>query len=523
MAVGSTAKVPVSAAILAQHPGLRFLCAPTTPYDDDEKPGFDRVLGVQLESKVTDLVRGGERIGFEEYLKRSSNRYAATLLMLASTVSRTSTQDRFVAEAGLRGRSLVPADQYGFGTTTGQSCAGVEPVTARPRFRFRFRDGAESQRQGDMLWLGGNVAAQLGTRSWLDRMHQLFDMPLLDPSSGGSPFDTRVWKLPGLEEDDLRNFVDVSPAREDFGLADIVNLRAQYLPIILGGGQARWTTVKLAQAYGRIVSYRDVPLTMLGGAPPPGDETRIKPLGAAARAALLRGMQQVVTGGTGAGLARHLDALNTAARDGSRYHIFAKTGTPSIARPARSAMNQLAHDLIEVGIIRRIAPETIGVERRRGESAEDALQRAYRNVFGSDPLAEGDVARILGWIAATNDVTARGGRNSLLRFSRDGSISLAPDAYKSLGDNELDEGGVLALVVTRTCGRDAGTPPNFETWRPDGAIAIAINVESRQDIDGRSGENPGIQFIRKHGLLAPDSPVIRALDQRSRLSGKCGD
>lgn len=521
MAPGSTAKVPVSAAILAQYPALRFLCAPATRPGGDPPKTFNRVLGIRLESPATDLVLRNELLSFEAFLEQSSNRYAATLLMLASSVPAVATQDRFVAQTDQAAGPLPDGDQYSFSADTGV-CTGGAVVTGRPRFRFRYLPG-----RSDMLWLGGNVPSQLGRDNFLFQLNRLFDMPLLERPSGVAPRNTGVWKsaeanTPG----DLRFFADVSPENEDFNAPSLDSLRDEYLRIITGGGEARWTTLKLAHAYGRIVGYGNAPLTMRTPQQSAAQDNSFRQLlEPASRGALLRGMRRVVSDGTAAQLQTLQNDLNARAEEGVRYLVFAKTGTPSIQTPARSPLNALASTMIEARIIRRLGKGRIGIEAMPGETPRQALDRAYRNVFRTRRLSDIEARNVLAWIERTNRQIADG-TNRLLQFGEGDRLVLGMDQWRERGEGELSEGGVLAFVVTKSCQVGWSGTPDFgntqaDAWIPDAAIAVAINVDSRENRNGRSGINPGLRYILENNLLGPSSPMLRALNERALRSSRC--
>lgn len=177
-------------------------------------------------------------------------------------------------------------------------------------------------------------------------------------------------------------FAAVSPEQTNLGLNSLDQLRGEWVNVLLGGSTSRWSNFQLAEAMARLMSGRAVQGEFV-------DSVQGRWMGAAgaqinarrefdflpasvlhpgARRRVLHGMELVVEQGT----ASQLRALSSALRDslerapGGPYdlYLFAKTGTPNIAKRVPSAgqrfVAQLAPHLRWDPGSRRIAPTPAG-------------------------------------------------------------------------------------------------------------------------------------------------------------------
>lgn len=446
--IGSVAKPIIAAAILSQYPELAGLVV------SGSSGIFREALGIDLGDEQIDGVTG-DRIDFTSFLKRSSNKYATVLMLLG------------LARDPLRpGR--CPTEPYWIAGD-----AEGAPRRAAPDFLVERQPQPCGSNFGPF---NGRLTSilQRGARrpNWLSILRAAFRLPGVE--SDESQFDTEIWEpLAPAATDGSSPFATVAPETEAFRLGAVRHLQNDYVNLILGGVHSRWSTVKVAEAYARLVTGRAVVPTMLRSRQPRPPQV-IRTFALAARAAVLAGMEEVARpGGTAAAeLAPALEQLR-ALRPDETIRIFAKTGTPTLARsetvPARVALDALAQQ----GLITLDQANRLTVVRKRpGESDVDAFRRmpdarreAARQDVTVDRLAsELEVMRRL----LTNQRRALGYRH--------GRLSLPTTRVIERREGEARRNGsVLALVVARYC--RAETDPG----RPIAALSLVVNVQARQE------------------------------------------
>lgn len=313
--VGSVAKVPLSLAILQANPALASLRI--QPAQERElstrkkvERSFRELLGVDLGMDIEDHVVGdGQGIDFRTFLAKSSNKYAAALMLLA----------------------------WGDGT----AMAGAsEPWT----IGGQTRNGPPN-----LAILRGATAGPYGLTpvirhdsapSWPRQLPILFGVRAEGDASGeAAAFDTGIWGRKGLERSE--RFAAASPEIEDFGLSDISEIGPDYIMTILGGSRGRWTTVKMAEVFSRIVTRRPIRSQLVAGARPTIAGAPRLPMRDDAWTPVIEGMRAVTqAGGTGARLG---DVTPDPVEEGLEVRLFAKTGTPNLDRygartPANAAL-----------------------------------------------------------------------------------------------------------------------------------------------------------------------------------------
>ena len=302
--VGSVAKGPLSLAILASNPSLANLvisAAEERPLSTDPRQreiSFRELLGVDLGIDIEDH-RGPPQIDFETFLSTSSNKYAAALMLLG------------FGEGGAA--PDAPSEPYGLG-------GGVR---TRPPALAMLRD-AERGPYGLKPRLGPDTAP-----AWARDLRQLFDLRAESDQSGKArAYDIGIWG--SLANGRSEGFTPVSPEFEDFGLGDISEIGPDYIMTILGGSRGRWTTIKMAEAFSRMVTRRPVRSQLVRGARPLTAADRPLEVDEVAWGRVMDGLQQVVTQGTASST---LGGLNLAPADETlEVRLFAKTGTPNIER-----------------------------------------------------------------------------------------------------------------------------------------------------------------------------------------------
>ncbi|HEX8573013.1 MAG TPA: hypothetical protein VF759_09690 [Allosphingosinicella sp.] len=474
--IGSVAKPLVSVAILTQYPDLASLRVTA-------EAEFDHVLGIDMgEMQIDEATNVPSPIGFSDYLKHSSNKYATALMLMA-----------------------LARDPYAPGpcATEPYWLRGVE-LRRAPTFLVRRAPPPCGDR---LVAFNGRLSSILqgsaARPNWLSVLRNAFDMPRIEEASPS--YDPGLWRpLPDRSDAGERPFLAVSPERENFHLGTIGELHNDYVNLILGGVHSRWTTVKVAESMSQILTGRLTPAMLVRGSRLSERSPPI-PLWQAARFSVLQGMEEVLRpGGTAAMLAPQVAAVRAAAPPGEVLRLFAKTGTPSLARsipvPARAALAELG----DQGILTLDAGGRLVVRmRRQGETEAQALGRSpearraaqRRNLTTSALAAELQALRRLLAIAPR----PLRGPDGRLDLPSSRIVDRAP------GGGRIN-GGVLALVAARYC------PGTTDVSRPIAAMTLVVNVQARGPI------NPAVGLAR--AWLNPQSQLVRRLyATRGRCAG----
>jgi hypothetical protein len=339
--VGSAAKAPVAAAILISRPPLRRLEVRNTAVRDTckesasgERNYVKRLLGVTLgdaddceRAWISTTGGGGEWIDFTRFLQFSSNEYAAALSLLAVSHDANRQGDEFSGETwrlGTNSRSRLPP-------------LPGDPIKRGVFDRLRnFPDWSETF---DRTFAAGRTA---------------------DP--GARPRDSSVWRdvtsaLPQEVRSDWPGLEQASPARLAFDYSRALGGRA-YINLILGGQDFGWSSVKLGEAYARLVTGREVRARLASG---PANVLAPTLLGydGTLHAQMCTALSAVMTGGTGAaakGPRGVIDAWRNYPAFGPdvRLELFGKTGTPVVERHPPHVVRQVRAEnrLIGLGHIR---------------------------------------------------------------------------------------------------------------------------------------------------------------------------
>jgi hypothetical protein len=439
MVAGSTAKPPMAMAIVNRFPALTDLrIRGASPF---------RVLfGLDLGTPVPD--QAGGDWDFRSFLARSSNKYAASLMLLG----------------------LSDADSLRSNACGGQSnepfAIGNRTYTCRPVMPF-----LENVRQGRLGTVGGWSSAPPG---WANDLYTLFcinpnspeDAPPV-PSEACLPQDALrqpIWR--GALFERPRLLAAASPDREGFGLQLVDKLYEDYVMTILGGNRGRWTTIGLAQAYSRIVTGRGT-IARLTPAGDGGEEAQPEQasigINPQSQQRMLDGLKAVVMEGTGRAL------LSAGLPIGDELRLFAKTGTPNVSflgEDARAILQDFARANCGLRLAERVP--------RPGAAARAEM------VVGNDPSVPIERA-----IAARPDCAERFGPSvdriaeligqlnrsqSLARVGVDGEgrvLSIPPNITLTDGTGHL-----LVLMVGRY---RPGTPDT----QPCSLRTIAINFQAR--------------------------------------------
>ena len=452
--IGSVAKAPISLAILAADSDLASLrVRPSPEIKDNGKPHrpFESVLGVDLGGTFDDHV-GPEAdgyIGFETFLAKSSNKYAVALMLMG--LGETSTDvtrhldEPYMLNGQLRDQSP----------------------------RLPIRDGG---------------VQDTGYTFWKIKLQSLFDVAADGDLAGRAPpYDNlRIWG--DLAKHRRPAFESVSPARENFGLNEIHHLGPDYLMTILGGNRSRWTTVKVAEVFSRIVTRTPVTAHVVKTAPP---LSATAPRGGdfvadSAWFPVMNGLRGVATyGGTAA-------SLSTVRLDlpAGEMRIFAKTGTPTLERyETRQPRNEALQAFVlkrcgliyEPGGLRlAFAPQA-----RTSDQIVAALSRQAPRCAGRSTEIAQEIVRL-------NGVNSRqGGLGARLLLSGREVINVPENPLVRTG-----AGHVIAVVV------GIYGKPNDLNDQPLRALTIVVNMQNRRDNNTAPARDAVIAALKDSAVQA---------------------
>jgi hypothetical protein len=474
--VGSVAKAPLSLAILQANPTLATLVIPSAQERQlstdrrKTKRSFRELLGVDIGMDIEDhvVVPGG--IDFHSFLAQSSNKYAAALMLL------------------------------GFGEG-GPAVAGEsEPWTLAGRRRttppsLNMLQAAQPGPYGLVPRLQHDAAPP-----WPRQLPILFGVRAeADPSGKAPAFDAGIWGRRGLEH--AERYAAASPELEDFGLSDVSEIGPDYIMTILGGARGRWTTVKMAEVFSRIVTRRPIRSQLVAGARP-APRVLSLPIRDEAWNPVIDGLKAVVTEGTGRSLR---DAIPQPVEPGLEVRLFAKTGTPNLDRfGARTRANAALARYVE-----RRCP--LAWRSGAGLYVPAAGPRAWRRdlLAGVNRMGarchDGQPELVMQEIVRLNALgQPRGGLIDGLRLEGGRVVGIPLDAvsFASIGH---------AVAVVAGLYR-AGDPDD----QPQRALTMVINIQQRTDAD----RTPALQVARS--LLC--DPAVRAwlVGGASRPGPGCG-
>ncbi len=479
--VGSAAKPIFAAAALAAAPGLRSLCVRIEA--PDGRAGD--VLGMPFAPPGLLTVPGASDL--TDFLRRSSNGYMAALLLLASP------------EPGRPGPAKAGAGSYGF---SGR-CEGAGP---RPKSIYDNPDTP----------LDPRVSGTLDPPPFADRLARIFAVNINPPLStprnpghalwtgrfdrgcvglagaagmsaplGSDSIDAAPWRdlarRPGGAASLCAMTGASSPRREALGLTGRRSFTTEVLQSALGAGEGRWSAIKLAEAYARLVTGREVSARFLPAATPmPAPPLPAGLYPEEVRQAISAALATVVPEGTGSPAAA---ALLTLARDlagrGLQLGQFGKTGTPTLARVDWSETDQEINRLIRRNCI-VWEPDPLG----------RAVVR-YSPGAGRCPQAiPGEVERRLAALARRQRALPeraqpgpdRDGRGDIFQF-RDGQLVSVSPALQV--ERERVEGAVFVLVVTSAPQADGGLLAPVAPAAPRQAFVVAVQLA--MEVPGGSG------------------------------------
>ena len=473
---GSALKPFWAASIATAYPGLLDLEIPEHP-----PGGVEDVFGCAL---TVPYGSGGHEgwEGLEAFLRTSCNRYmveAATAALLAGAGSLPEGLTQ-----GLPGRNSPGRGPPGQGSP-GRLLADSSPAPSGARREVRFCDQVVEVALadglpftggscGDLRLLGERFAPGLpfeqvtGAAVYRDRVPAAAaagaEAASLDDAYRAGRYRLDLWRGP---LDALRvagdtanpvhtrlRFSAVSPQVTNLALNTVEELRRDWVNLLLGGENSRWSNFQLAEAMSRLMTGREVrgrfvvsPVARgreAVGSAEPLPEDALHP---GARRRVLHAMERVVgPGGTAVRLAPAARRLESVLRSvpGAEDHdvyVFAKTGTPAVSVPLRDGPLIREGSVLVLGVL--VVPPEAGrrASRRQPEwiSACPLAPDLRAGVLGVPPVdflgdGSGPGAAPMGFSVAffLDDLDPRGGDASATELAADFLEPLANYAAQRL-------------------------------------------------------------------------------------------
>ena len=481
--VGSVAKVPIGFAIVSRHPDLVSL--KLRPWGAKEaKQGFASILGQPIAPLADHGVREPctQRVNFTCFVAQSLNRYATTLVALAADP----TLDGGSIETS--GRPLLSDDFW-----TVKDCAEMHHVTQPKGFLFaRTPAGAE-----------------LAGLPWVKQAESLYDIGTIGSVGINATEASHLyaWRHALKQAGDMRAldaFSLVSPERENLQLNQARDFRGDYLSLVLGASESRWSSVKVAEAFARIVTLRRVRASFVEV---PVGANEVPPLienlssGAQnAHGVLLDAMTRVATSeGTAGYLSKSVQRLKgLAEQSGHKLTVYMKTGTPRVDSETDSGRSETLQQLADARLLtwsRRLSERGPSWNLMyRGKLIDSNTLKGLPDEKSADFGGERRQRSLLQFLATVN--RQDGADQSLYCAIRGAKID-CPDRKPTTASD--DSGRNLASV--------------FVLAKPDGSICRVIAASFGISIRGSGRDDSAFQGIVLDGL-SEDGPVSVALGLR---------
>jgi hypothetical protein len=474
------------------------------------------VLGCPLRLPYNDTHGAAETVGLEEFLERSCNRYlietTTAAFAVAGGTQGAACRDELSPAAFARcfpqadsaaAAELQVCDQLVRVMLSdrldiaGESCQEMRLVHARFPAAAAFssithadtyRDPSPSAEQ--------RAGIELGERYRAGRYRIDVWTPVLDAIAEAG--DTAHFVQTALR------FAPVSPQATNLALNTVEELRTDWVNLLLGGENSRWSNFELAEGLARLMTGRAVSGTFVDSvsgraadtlAPAALGRAQLHP---GVRRRVLHGMERVAgEAGTARRLTRAVAALEqrmAAAVPGRPYdlYVFAKTGTPAVEKFVSTTQQRTIERLY-----------------RSGDLSWDATRR----VFSLRPDAEAALRRDTGertirWLR--DDVLAPMAQDPAAFTATDGNALPAHPLYfdvagrlryRAAADLRVSrQGGVLILgllAVPQADGRSTAVRssewitacsldptlrqrilevPPADMLQPDEAVALSIAI-----------------------------------------------
>jgi hypothetical protein len=339
-------------------------------------------------------------------------------------------------------------------------------------------------------------------------------------------------------------FAAVSPQAANLALNTVEELRTDWVNLLLGGENSRWSNFELAEAMARLLTARAVTGEFADSiASPRGprstaevvallDERQLHP---GVRRRVLHAMEMVATSGTARALAGPLFAARQRVAQiepGSPYElfVFAKTGTPAVEKFLTSNQQRLVLQLYRAGDLRwnaatrKVEVRPVAEERVRSTYGEPTLRWIRTDVLEPierDPAAftatDGRLPDHPLFLDANGRLRAR--ELPDLRVSRQGGVLilgfLAVPAQVTIDAGRRDD-------WISACSLDPGLRTRILRVPPadllDPASAVAISVAVYVD-DLPVGQGSGLAIDLARTVVAPVTDYIEK-EIRRKVAGR---
>ncbi|HUH13204.1 MAG TPA: hypothetical protein VMK65_08845, partial [Longimicrobiales bacterium] len=488
--VGSAVKPFWAAAVATAYPGFLDLEVPA-----HTSGPADSLLGCHLDQPYGDLHGSAGWVGMEEFLQRSCNRYvveyATAALAMGSRAPPAACRGEPAAGAMAE---CFPAPARGAGTpvrfcdrvvqlvltdelqAVGSRCDNLQLVHSafRPAPAFDALTNASSYSEPapglDRPESPGLAPRYRAGRYRLDAWRRVL-------GSLGEAGDTAHGVSTSLR------FSAVSPQATNLGLNTVEDLRTDWVNLLLGGENSRWSNFALAEAMARLMTGRAVRGEFVdrfgaeegepaGHAFPVLGAEHLHP---GVRRRVLHGMERVArAGGTAAPLERHARDLEArlARLDPARpydVYMFAKTGTPAVEKFVSSGQQRLVQRLFASRAIRweagarRFAVAAGSADSIRAHLGPGTLRWLREDVLG--PIERDP--------AAFTQVPGRPPPNHPLYLSAEGVLR-----SRELLDLRVDRQGGMLLVGLLAVPREAGRGAAVEAEDWVSACLVAPGLRS---------------------------------------------
>lgn len=468
LTIGSAAKPPVAAAILSHQAhrngrtggarliDLRIRNTATLEHCDEETASYTRqILGVPLGNDCDAWIRtagGGDWIDLTRFFEVSSNQYAASLMILGSAIDLDDLEGQ-------------PASGWRIGDD--------DLERARlPRLQ-----------EGVVLDSGGPRFGSLSNPpNWSPAFTDLF--PAGNRDSGAGLADLGVWRrvigaVSDRDRDRMAPLSAISPAVLDFDFEEL-DVRRQYFPVILGGQAYRWSTLRLAESYARLVTGDDVRARLITGGRLAG---RLNAYPDSVQAEICQGLSAVMEGANGTG---RYDSgpmgvvRRWRTRSDDSIVVYGKTGTPEIEAYTEAQMRYVRDQdgLLARGFIiyrdgRMVIPDGAGgyLAPIDGESATRVARRLEAQPGVGDQLGGAAIRAAVERMRDFNNAPRQDwGSYYLFRDGRPRAIA-SPDPEGRMF------GHVIVFVVAVYAG-DA--PQTCVDAQPLRAFTVAVNIQDER-------------------------------------------
>lgn len=362
--VGSTMKPLIAAAILTDDFDLSNLCLNVGAEQ------LETLLGLRLSPPLG--TEKGNGIGFDTFISLSNNAYMGAMILLASPAN---------------GQPV---------TRTVDFCQGAPP---RPASIYEVPGPKGSFRE--------NPVRVGPTPMWQRRLSGLFGLnsgaqavqACPDDGDRSDPYrDFAPWRHlgPGVGA----SFDAAAPRRERLDLnATDTQYRSGVLMTALGNNNGNLATIKLAEAYARLLTDSCVTATLQLRSGAPG-ATAWPEAAATAGARLRQAMAKVlIANGTGTDASKGVEALRQIlAADGVQLTVYGKTGTPTLPVTIEQDIAALT-TLAEQGHLERqgatvVAGVPLSVSQKATLDALNLAQARSGSVFRFDGNAEQPISII---------------------------------------------------------------------------------------------------------------------------------